>query len=330
MDLVQKNSRWEKRLNDLANGAACSEAGKTASLPHTGRDLQGSFEACAAITAEHSRSFHLASGLLPAEKRSAMRALYAFCRTADDLADGDIEQPGERLRELRQGITGGISETYDEILPAWRAIRARYQIPVCYAEQLMDGVERDLVQYRYDTFEDLSVYCYRVASTVGLMSMRITGYTSQLAVPYAIKLGVALQLTNILRDVGEDWDAGRLYLPLEELNAFGLGEQDIAAGKVDGRWRDFMRFQVARTRQLYAEALPGIHLLHPDGRFAVAAAAMLYRGILDRIEALDYEVFRQRAFVGRGQKLAILGRAFVYARQSGRRESLARLLPDEG
>jgi phytoene synthase len=244
-----------------------------------------------------------------------MRVLYAFCRTADNLADENVNRPADRLRELREGIAGRRRTAGDPVLTAWSDIQARYQIPLCYAHQLLDGVECDLDHGRYRTFHDLSIYCYGVASTVGLMSMHITGFSSRQAIPYAIKLGVALQLTNILRDVGEDWAAGRLYLPLDDLTAFGLDEEDIASGKVDERWRDFMRFQIARARRLYAEAMPGVRLLHPDGRFAVAAAALLYQGILDDIESNDFNVFSRRAHVNRGRKLVLLLRAFGVAKK---------------
>jgi len=306
---------WEQRLFALAPEALCNT--REARLPgmHAEKDwaFQTATAACETITAEHSRSFYLASSLLPGEKRRAMRVLYAFCRTADNLADDGLDQPAVRLHELRQDMFERNSNS--PVLAAWSEIRARYQIPISYAEQLLDGVERDLVQQRYQTFDELSVYCYGVASTVGLMSMHITGYAGPQAVPYAIKLGVALQLTNILRDVWEDWQAGRCYLPLEELAAFGLTESDLAAGRVDERWRKFMRFQIARARRLYAEAMPGIGLLHPDGRFAVAAAAILYRGILDDIEAHDYDVFSRRAYTGRGKKLTALLEAYRYAKK---------------
>ena len=139
--------------------------------------------------------------------------------------------------------------------------------------------------------------CYGVASTVGLMAMHIVGFEDTRAIPFAVKLGVALQLTNILRDVGEDWRAGRLYLPQEELAEFGLSEADIAAGQIDDRWRAFMRFQIERTRELFLEAMPGIALLDPDGRFAIAASAELYRSILEDIELHDYDVFSRRAHI---------------------------------
>jgi phytoene synthase len=155
-----------------------------------------------------------------------------------------------------------------------------------------------------------------VAATVGLMSMHIIGFASSGAIPYAIRLGVALQLTNILRDVAEDWRAGRLYLPAEELAAYGLTEADVAAAQVDGRWRAFMRFQIARNRRLYAEATPGIGLLNPDGRLAVAAAATLYRAILDDIEAHDYDVFSRRAHVSAWGKLRQLPALWWHSRGS--------------
>jgi phytoene synthase len=152
----------------------------------------------------------------------------------------------------------------------------------------------------------LAAYAYGVASTVGLMSMHIIGFAGVEAIPYAVKLGVALQMTNILRDVGEDWRAGRVYLPQEELAAFGLSEADLAAGRVTARWRAMMRYQIERNRQLYAEAWPGIALLDGDGRFAIGAAAGLYRAILDDIITRDYDVFNQRAYVRGPAKLGLL------------------------
>ena len=168
---------------------------------------------------------------------------------------------------------------------------------------------------RYATFGELAAYCYGVASTVGLMSMHIIGYAGQEAIPYAIKLGVALQITNILRDIGEDWRAGRVYLPQADLRGFDLSEDVIADGvtnnallpsRVKTQWRSFMKFQIARNRKLYAEAFPGIAMLDSDGRFAIRAAAELYCGILNDIEANDYNVFNRRAHVGSVGKLVML------------------------
>lgn len=320
MTLNTEPTSWEQNLFALAQHDfyRTGKIDRQYAQREKDRVLHQAYTTCEAITAQYSRSFYLASSPLPREKRQAMRVLYAFCRIADNLADDDHEQPVIELRHIRQGILGKRSTQGDMVLTAWTDIQRRYQIPLRYAEQLLDGVERDLVQRRYANFDELSVYCYGVASTVGLMSMHITGYTDERALPYAIKLGVALQLTNILRDVGEDWLAGRLYLPVDELAAYGLDEEDIASAKVDDRWREFMRFQIARTRRLYAEAMPGIALLEPDGRFAVAAAAILYRGILDDIENHDFDVFNRRAFISRGRKLVALLKAYRSAKSMNR------------
>lgn len=317
MTLQTTPSSWEQHLFALAQADSHRTEKADRQSVQRGKNLilHKAIAVCEAITAEYSRSFYLASSLLPGDKRQAMRVLYAFCRIADNLADEDVEEPDTKLRQLRQAILGNRDIAGGMVLTAWDDIRARYQIPLLYAEQLLDGVELDLERRRYLNFNELSVYCYGVASTVGLMSMHITGYTDKRAFPYAIKLGVALQLTNILRDVGEDWSADRLYLPLDELAAFDLDENDLAAGKVDQRWRNFMRFQIDRARRLYAEAMPGISLLNPDGRFAVSAAAFLYKGILDDIEKHDFDVFNRRAFVGSGKKMVALLGAFWHAKK---------------
>jgi len=178
----------------------------------------------------------------------------------------------------------------------------------------MDGVARDLTQKRYETFADLATYSYGVASTVGLMSMHIIGYSGPEAIPYAIKLGLALQMTNILRDVAEDWQMGRVYLPQEELAAFGLTEAVIEEGQVTDKWRAFMRFQIDRNRRLYEEAWPGIKMLNKNGRFAITAAAGLYRAILKDIERHDYDVFTRRAHISGWGKLRLLPKLWQQSR----------------
>jgi phytoene synthase len=267
--------------------------------------LNSAYAHCDSVTAVHSRSFYLASRLLPAGKRRAVRALYAFCRVCDDIVDRAATRSAvERsLAAWREQALFPHPWEDDPVAIAWNDTRRRYHIPRRYAEQLVQGVARDLQQTRYDTFEDLAAYAYSVASTVGLMSMHIIGFSSPEAIPYAIKMGVALQLTNVLRDVGEDWRLGRLYLPREELAEFGLAEADLAAGRVDDRWRAFMRFQITRNRRLYVEAWPGIAMLNKDGRLAVAAAAGFYCAILDDIETHDYDVFTRRAHVSGWDKL---------------------------
>jgi phytoene synthase len=315
---------WEKRLLDLAYQPLASKNDPI----HIATDAQmlaRAYEQSAALTQQHSKTFYLASGLLPQAKRRAVRALYAFCRVSDDLVDRAADDPLSDIQAWRERALADhyLDDNPAPIALAWGDTRARYNIPVGYAHQLLDSVTQDLQVTRYATFDDLAEYAYGVASTVGLMAMHIIGLSNEEAIPYAIKLGVALQLTNILRDVGEDWRKGRLYLPLDELDAFGLNESDVAQGvegKIDHRWRALMRFQIARNCRLYAEALPGIAMLHPDGRFAIAAAAELYRAILNDIEAHNYNVFARRSYVSLWNKLRRLPGIWWRARRNGYRE----------
>jgi phytoene synthase len=302
---------WEKSLVDQARSAL--ETPWNADPVDSNRViwlksslLEKAYQKCEAITSLHSRTFHLASGLLPINKRKAVRALYAFCRLTDDLVDHPEAEISTDLESWRRRMLVNLPAHEDQIALAWADTRHTFQIPLRYAEQLVEGVARDIHQKRYETFDDLASYCYGVASTVGLMAMHIIGFSGPEAIPYAVKLGVALQLTNILRDVGEDWRNGRLYLPLQELHEFGLAEEDIASGQVDARWQAFMHFQLERNRSLYSEAEPGIGLLNPDGRFAIGAAAGLYRAILDEIEASGGDVFSHRAHVSTQKKLSLL------------------------
>lgn len=301
---MMTNAAWEKPLIALAYEAWLNLT--QSPLHESHRDaalLQRAYAHCDAVTAEHSRSFHLASGLLPPDKRRAARALYAFCRVTDDIVDRPGSEVESVLANWRLRALDPNPPAHDLVAVAWADARLRYHIPRRYAEQLIEGVGRDLRQHRYASFDDLATYCYGVASTVGLMSMHIIGFRGPEAIPHAIKLGVALQITNILRDVATDYAAGRVYLPQDELRRFGILASDLAAGRVTESWRSFMRFQIDRNRRLYAESWPGIALLDADGRFGIAAAAGLYRAILDDIEAHDYDVFSRRAHVGAWGKL---------------------------
>lgn len=260
------------------------------------------------VTRENSKSFYTASGLLPQTKKRAVRVLYAFCRVTDDLVDKVGGNAAHNLAEWRARALAAHPPLDDVLLHAWYGVRARYHIPTTYVRQLIDGIGLDLTQKRYATFEELTKYCYGVASTVGLMAMHIIGYQSRAAIPYAVKLGVALQLTNILRDIGEDFRQGRVYLPQEDLARFAYTETDLARGVIDARFRNLMDFEIARAKKLYAEAWDGIKMLSPDGRLAIAAAADLYRGILDKIVANGYDVFETRAHLSAAEKLARLPR----------------------
>ncbi len=297
---------WEHNLLAQAYAPLENRLRHTVELSASSNQHRHAYQHCRDITRRHSRTFFIASSLMRTEHRPAIRALYAFCRVSDDIVDRNDGDRAAELRAWRQRSLSGHPPADDLVALAWADTCTRYHIPRQYAEQLLDGVAGDLNPQRYETFADLSHYCYAVASTVGLMVMHIVGYAGNDAIPYAVKLGVALQMTNILRDVGEDWRNGRLYLPQAELAAYGLSDANVAAGRVDDRWRAFMRFQIDRTRQLYAEALPGVALLGGGSRFAIQAAAELYAAILDDIEVHDYDVFNRRARADDRRKLALL------------------------
>ena len=272
--------------------------------------LRKAYAHCESVISEHGKTFNMASSLLPPDKRRAIRALYAFCRIADNIVDCGSTTRESREIELSIWRRATLSEApsrNDLVATAWTDARLRYKIPSQYAEQLIDGVSLDLCDKRYETFDDLAIYAYGVASTVGLMSMHVIGLapgvSEEEAILFIVRLGVALQITNILRDINEDLHSGRVYLPQAELAAFGLSGKDLEMGRVDDRWRMFMHFQIARNRSLYREAWPGVAMFHRDGRFAVAAACTLYSAILDDIEAHDYNVFSRRAHISTWGKL---------------------------
>lgn len=302
---MQVQANWENQLLALAGNIPHPHKRPFFSYWAGDASIHVAYRHAERVTADHSKSFHFASGLLPEEKRSAVRALYAFCRTVDDIVDESTDDERESKLDYWRGmIEHGSFLDDDLVATAWADTLARYHIPRHYALQLIDGVARDLTQVRYQTFEELATYCYGVASTVGLMSMYIVGFKSNDAVPYAIKLGVALQMTNILRDIGEDYRNGRLYLPCEELLFYGIHEQDIAEGRLTDNWRQFMKFQIERTRQLYEESWAGVKLLEREGQLAIGAASIFYQGILDEIEKNDYDVFTRRASLSAIQKVS--------------------------
>ncbi len=263
-------------------------------------------------TARGSKSFYFATRFFPREVAGAAYAVYWFCRTTDDLVD-EAEAPPDLdawRRLLEQALDG--EKTGCEVLDTFAAAARRFSIPRRYPFELIDGVEMDLGKRQYENFEQLRLYCYRVASTVGLMMMHVVGFDGQ---PHqqAIDMGIAMQLTNILRDVGEDLRRGRLYLPLDELERFGVTRAALAAGRIDPGFRRLMEFQIARARQFYALGRAGLPALHPRGRFAVDLAARIYSRILDRIEHAGYDVFGRRAVVSAREKYWVTAQAVCSA-----------------
>ncbi len=288
----------------------------TESSPHVSSDehpprpphsLAEAYAECERIIRRHSKSFYFSSQFLAPDVRRAVRALYAFCRATDDTVDMAVDDPARALATWVQQVRAPRPAPYDPVLLAWYDTRTRYNLSAALVDELLAGVAMDLTISRYEHFADLWLYCYRVASVVGLLVMGITGYVPG-AEPYAIKLGVALQLTNILRDVGEDARRGRVYLPHEDLARFDLTAEDILAEVYDERFRALMRFEVERTRRLYAESWPGIALLPPQSRLAIGAAARIYCGILDKLEANDYDAYTRRAHLKLREKVVRLPR----------------------
>ena len=265
----------------------------------------------------HSKTFYFATSLLPRAPRQGIRALYGFCRSTDDLVD-TAEHGSAGLKEVekwRAQTALPAEEQTSPILYTWARVREAYGVDRLYERELIDGVARDVQFTPYRTWSDLEYYCYAVASTVGLLSMPIIGLapgaTFEQAAPYAIQLGIALQLTNILRDIGEDARLGRVYFPQEDLARFDLTLQDIYDQVYDERFIRLMRFEIERARQIYQQALPGIMLLSPSARPAVGAAALLYRAILDEIENIDYQVYQKRAHTSKWKKISLLPKIFT-------------------
>jgi len=280
---------------------------------------------CSVIVKTHARTFTLASYLLPATKRRAAYALYAFCRVADDLVDratpGSEGQLAAQLadyeRQLAAALAGRPSgPVFREI--AW--VAAEYDVPAEPLYELLAGVALDLHPSRYETWRDLEVYCEGVASSVGEMCTHVFGVPGGeevriRAVRYARTLGVAMQLTNILRDIGEDTHRGRCYLPEEDLAMFGLTPRDVLSNPAlprDERWRPMMAFEVGRARALYEAAIPGIALLSHDAHRCARACATGYAGILGAIEAQGYDTISARARLGRVARLNVLWDAWRF------------------
>jgi len=258
---------------------------------------------CKEIARAHGRSFFLASQCLPGDRRRAIHATYAYCRLADDL----IDHPGDNGIEAATSALDRWEAELDwprhPVAVAFADARASYGVPVTPARELITGLRMDLSDMTYQNWPDLRRYCHYVAGTVGLLVAPILGCSDPNALPRAATLGIAMQLTNILRDIAEDAERGRLYLPLDEIDAFGCDPEAILAGRPGARFRELMAFQIERARGLYAEAHPGVSSLAPAGRLATLAASQFYAGILTEIERLDYDVFRARARVPTSRKI---------------------------
>lgn len=264
---------------------------------------------------------------LPRHRRRAAYAVYAFCRHADDVVD-EAEAGGDDavLRAALAGLGAGLDQVFAgrEQAVDWpfalalgEAVRG-FGLPRVAFDELLEGVLMDVrPRVRVATWEELRRYCYHVASTVGLIMCPLLGLREEAGRARAIDLGIAMQLTNILRDVGEDLERDRIYLPADELARFGLGEEDLVRGEVTDAWRAFMRFQIDRARDHYRRSEPGIRWLADDGsQLTVWLMHQVYGDILRQIERMDYQVFNRRAATGLGRKLWLAARAWRRSRRT--------------
>lgn len=285
--------------------------------------LRMAYSHCRAITRKHAKTFYMATRFLPYEKQRSIFAVYGLCRYLDDLVDEaedlihreEISRAEilERLETFKTNLIGtyrGI-QSNNPILFAFSDALNRFNISIELPLTLLDGVRMDLVKNRYQNFDELYEYSYKVASVVGLMTSEIFGYENPKALNYAVDLGIAMQLTNILRDIGEDLQNNRIYLPQEDLKRFGVTEQDLYKNKMSAEFIELMKFQIERTRKYYESADKGINMLNSDSRLPVMLARENYSRILYKIEENDYQVFEKRAFLNSAEKFSILPKVIL-------------------
>jgi phytoene synthase len=275
--------------------------------------LAASYAYCERLARREAANFYPAFRLLPGDQRRAMCALYAFLRITDDLADnpGPVSEKRINLAAWRGRLDDALAGRHaDALHAALQHTVETYRIPRQYLDDVLDGVEMDLEPRRYPTFAELYRYCYRVASAVGLSCIHIWGFADARAKCYAEQAGIALQLTNILRDLREDAVRDRVYLPLEDLARFGYDEARLRRGERDAAFRALMQFQVERARGYYEAARPLAGLLRPAGRAVFQVMTQTYRGLLDAIERRDYDVFSRRVRLSAWRKLGLVLRAF--------------------
>ncbi len=291
--------------------------------------LAASYENCRRLNAAHGRTYYLATLLLPAWKRPYVHALYGFARYADEIVDDlastltDAQKAdwlvgwGEQfVRDVEAG--GSDHEISRAVVDTVR----RWDVPMALVEAFLASMRMDLTVTAYDTYDDLMVYVYGSAAVIGLEMLPVLEpvVPREVAAPYAADLGVAFQLSNFIRDVGEDLRRGRVYLPQEDLRAFGVTRGHLEHGVVDGPVRRLLAFEVDRTRETYRSAAQGVRLLHPTSRPCIETALALYGGILDEVEAADYRVLGQRVSVGPVRRAQVAVPGLVRAVRARRAE----------
>ena len=294
-------------------------------------NLEDAYEICRKETQKWAKTFYLGTLLLPYEKRKAIWAIYVWCRRTDELMDSPeaLKKSEEELsdslnswEENTKNIFKGIVKT--ELDAVLVDTLEKYPQTIEPYLDMIAGQRMDLTKFRYKNFDELKLYCYRVAGTVGLMTQNVMGIdafyeaASWIEVPdiseAAIALGIANQLTNILRDVGEDRQRGRIYLPQDEIKQFGYSEEELMLGKINTQWKNLMAFQLNRAREWFKSSEEGIKWLSADARWPVWTSLRLYRKILNSIENLDYDVFNNRAYVNKTVKAFEIPISFLISR----------------
>jgi len=274
--------------------------------------LELGFKEAKKITKHYAKTFYLASKFLPCEKKLAAYAIYAICRISDNSVDDNVGgASSDKLSKVKENIdlAYGKKDLDNCLLLAFRETVNKYSLPKKHFYDLIEGMRMDLYKKRYQTFDELKEYCYKAAGVVGLIMVEVFGYRDLKAQDHAIDLGFAMQLTNILRDIKEDFERGRIYLPLEEINRFGVSEKDISSLRVSQNFKMLMEFQIKRIRQYFASANLGIKMVDsPSSRFVVKVMIDLYSGILNEIENNDYDVYSRRAHVNNFKKMFKLGK----------------------
>jgi len=293
-------------------------------VQHATLRLNTAYSVCRHIARSSAKNFYYGFLLLPARKRNALSAVYAFMRHADDLSDDPGMTPAERRQKLAEFVESyrrslETGSTDDPVFLALRDSQLHYNIPMELLELLVAGTGMDVRDESpeggeplvvYPTFDDLYAYCYHVASVVGLVCIHIFGYRDPAAEQYAEQLGIAFQLTNILRDVKEDAQMARVYLPQEDLQRFGVTVEELGAGVPMDKLRPLLAFQAERARHFYLAADRLLPLIDERSQPALWAMVEIYRGILDRIEQKNFDVYTERVRLTAGEKLKILARGF--------------------
>ncbi|RWR77669.1 Squalene/phytoene synthase [Cinnamomum micranthum f. kanehirae] len=285
--------------------------------------LEEAYERCKNVCAEYAKTFYLGTRLMTEERQKAIWAIYVWCRRTDELVDGPnaihmsaavLDRWEERLHDIFYG------RPYDMLDAALTDTICKFPIDIKPFKDMIEGMRMDTRKCRYHNFEELYLYCYYVAGTVGLMSVPVMGIAPDSPTSIhniynaALYLGIGNQLTNILRDVGEDALRGRVYLPQDELAQFGLCDEDVFSRRVTDRWREFMKEQITRARFYFNQAEEGASALDKDSRWPVWSSLLLYRNILDAIEENNYDNLTKRAYVGRTRKLLMLPLAYTRSR----------------